>query len=38
MAAAGGPVAGPLGYAALWMVGLVAVFFPLATWAYRRKI
>ncbi|WP_031467967.1 ABC transporter permease [Sciscionella sediminilitoris] len=34
----GGPVAGPLGYAALWMVGLVAVFFPLAMWAYRRRV
>ncbi|MGW4485899.1 ABC transporter permease [Amycolatopsis sp. NPDC004368] len=34
----GGAVAGPLGGALAWMVGAVVVFFPLATWAYRRRV
>jgi oleandomycin transport system permease protein len=34
----GGPVAGPLGGALAWMAGLILVFFPLATWAYRRRV
>lgn len=34
----GGPVAGPLFSTLLWMVGIVAVFFPLAMWAYRRRM
>ncbi|WP_425548738.1 ABC transporter permease [Amycolatopsis ultiminotia] len=34
----GGPVAGPLAGALAWMVGAVVVFFPLATWAYRRRV
>lgn len=34
----GGPVAGPLTGAIAWMVGFVVVFFPLATWAYRRRV
>jgi oleandomycin transport system permease protein len=34
----GGPVAGPLAGALAWMVGLILVFFPLATWAYRRRV
>lgn len=33
----GGPVAAPLGTTVLWMIGIVAVFFPLAMWAYRRR-
>jgi oleandomycin transport system permease protein len=33
----GGPVAAPLGWTALSMVVLVAVFMPLALWAYRRR-
>jgi oleandomycin transport system permease protein len=33
----GGPVADPLLWTCVWMVGLVAVFMPLAMWAYRRK-
>jgi oleandomycin transport system permease protein len=33
----GGPVAGPLGWTALWMLGLVVVFVPLALRAYNRK-
>ena len=34
----GGPVAGPLAGALAWMAGAVVVFFPLATWAYRRRV
>lgn len=34
----GGPVAGPLGGALIWMAGAVIVFFPLATWAYRKRV
>jgi oleandomycin transport system permease protein len=34
----GGPVAGPLLGAAAWAVGIVAVFFPLAMRAYRRRV
>lgn len=34
----GGPVAAPLLSTLLWMVGIVAVFFPLAMWAYRRRM
>ncbi|QUG99773.1 ABC transporter permease [Saccharopolyspora erythraea] len=34
----GGPVAGPLTATLIWMVVLVAVFFPLAMWAYRRRV
>jgi oleandomycin transport system permease protein len=33
----GGAVASPLLGALAWMVGVVVVFFPLATWAYRRR-
>jgi oleandomycin transport system permease protein len=33
----GGPVADPLLWTCVWMVGLVAVFMPLAMRAYRRK-
>lgn len=33
----GGPVAGPLGWTALWMLGLLVVFVPLALRAYNRK-
>ena len=33
----GGPVATPLGYTALWMVGLLVVFVPLAMRGYNRK-
>ena len=33
----GGPVGGPLLGALGWMVGVVAVFFPLAMLAYRRR-
>ncbi len=33
----GGPVAGPLGWTALWMAALLAVFVPLAMRAYRRR-
>jgi oleandomycin transport system permease protein len=33
----GGPVAGPLMWTLCWMVGLLAVFFPLAMRAYRRR-
>ncbi|GAA4665048.1 ABC transporter permease [Kineococcus glutinatus] len=33
----GGPVAGPLTWTVAWMVGLVAVFAPLAVRAYRRR-
>ncbi|MBB4687811.1 ABC transporter permease [Amycolatopsis jiangsuensis] len=34
----GGPVAAPLAGALIWMAGMVAVFFPLATRAYRRRV
>lgn len=34
----GGPVAGPLTATVIWMVAIVAVFFPLAMWAYRRRM
>jgi oleandomycin transport system permease protein len=34
----GGEVAGPLAGAFGWMAALVAVFFPLAMWAYRRRV
>ncbi|WP_033292864.1 ABC transporter permease [Amycolatopsis jejuensis] len=34
----GGPVAGSLAGALAWMAGAVVVFFPLATWAYRRRM
>ncbi|RIJ69566.1 ABC transporter permease [Nakamurella silvestris] len=34
----GGPVASPLLYCLLWMAGLLAVFFPLAVRAYRRRV
>ncbi len=33
----GGPIAGPLGWTLLWMVGFVVVFMPLALRAYKRK-
>ncbi|WP_184074446.1 ABC transporter permease [Nocardiopsis mwathae] len=33
----GGPVAGPLMWTAVWTVLLIAVFFPLATRAYKRR-
>lgn len=34
----GGPVGGPLTATVIWMVALTAVFFPLAMWAYRRRV
>ncbi|OXM72199.1 MULTISPECIES: ABC transporter permease [Amycolatopsis] len=34
----GGPVTGPLLGALAWMAGIVAVFFPLAMRAYRRRV
>lgn len=34
----GGPIAGPLTGSLIWMVAVVAVFFPLATWAYRKRV
>ncbi|MCE7009220.1 ABC transporter permease [Kibdelosporangium philippinense] len=34
----GGPVAGPLLGGLAWMVGLIAVFYPLAMVAYRRRM
>ncbi|ANZ41096.1 ABC transporter [Lentzea guizhouensis] len=34
----GGAYAGPLFGSLIWMVGAVAVFFPLAMWAYRRRV
>ncbi|MER5393391.1 ABC transporter permease [Saccharopolyspora sp. NPDC002686] len=34
----GGPVAGPLTATLVWLVAIVAVFFPLAMWAYRRRV
>jgi len=33
----GGPVAGHVGWTLVWMVGLLAVFAPLAVRAYRRR-
>jgi oleandomycin transport system permease protein len=34
----GGDVAAPLAGGFIWMAVLVAVFFPLAMWAYRRRV
>jgi oleandomycin transport system permease protein len=34
----GGPVAGPLLTSVAWLVGIVAVFFPLAMVFYRRRV
>lgn len=34
----GGAIAGPLTGSLIWMVAAVAVFFPLAMWAYRRRV
>ncbi|GAB3495070.1 ABC transporter permease [Amycolatopsis cihanbeyliensis] len=34
----GGAVAGPMLGMLAWMAGIVAVFFPLAMWAYRRRV
>lgn len=34
----GGPVAGPVLASLAWLVGVVAVFFPLALYAYRRRV
>ncbi|HEY4457448.1 MAG TPA: ABC transporter permease [Pseudonocardiaceae bacterium] len=34
----GGPIAAPLLWAAIWMIGFAAVFFPLAMVAYRRRM
>ncbi|MDX3660229.1 ABC transporter permease [Streptomyces sp. ID05-26A] len=34
----GGAIAGPLTGSVIWMVGAVAVFFPLAMWAYRKRV
>jgi ABC transporter DrrB family efflux protein len=34
----GGPVAKPLTYAVLWMIGLTVVFAPLAIARYRRRV
>ena len=34
----GGPVAQPVFYCLCWMAGLLAVFFPLAVRAYRRRV
>jgi ABC-type polysaccharide/polyol phosphate export permease len=34
----GGPVAEPLTYSILWMIGLVGVFAPLAILRYRRRV
>jgi oleandomycin transport system permease protein len=33
----GGPVANNLIWTLGWMAGLLAVFVPLALWAYRRR-
>ncbi len=33
----GGPVAGPLAATAVWMLGIVLVFLPLAMYAYRKR-
>jgi ABC transporter DrrB family efflux protein len=35
--AIGGPTARPVFYAVLWIVGILAVFVPLAVWRYRRS-
>jgi oleandomycin transport system permease protein len=34
----GGPIAAPMLAAAIWMLGFLAVFFPLAMRAYRRRM
>ncbi|SES33938.1 oleandomycin transport system permease protein [Lentzea xinjiangensis] len=34
----GGAIAAPLTGSLVWMVAAVAVFFPLAMWAYRRRV
>ncbi len=34
----GGAIAGPLTGSLIWMFAAVAVFFPLAMWAYRRRV
>ncbi len=34
----GGAVAAPLTGALIWMAAAIAVFFPLATWAYRKRV
>ncbi|MEU3645979.1 ABC transporter permease [Lentzea sp. NPDC034063] len=34
----GGAIAGPLTGSLIWMAGAVAVFFPLAMWAYRKRV
>lgn len=34
----GGPIAGPLTGSLIWMVAAVAVFFPLAMMAYRKRV
>jgi len=34
----GGPIAGPLTGSLIWMAAAIAVFFPLATWAYRKRV
>ena len=34
----GGPIAAPVLYSTLWGLGLLAVFFPLAVRAYRRRV
>ena len=34
----GGAIAGPLTGSVIWMAGAVAVFFPLAMWAYRKRV
>jgi oleandomycin transport system permease protein len=34
----GGPIAGPLTGSLVWMVAVVAIFFPLAMWAYRKRV
>ncbi|SDG65098.1 oleandomycin transport system permease protein [Lentzea fradiae] len=34
----GGAIAGPLAGSLVWMAAAVAVFFPLATWAYRKRV
>ncbi|MFI6095941.1 ABC transporter permease [Lentzea sp. NPDC051213] len=34
----GGPIAGPLTGSLIWMVAAVAVFFPAAMWAYRKRV
>ncbi|MFS8097111.1 ABC transporter permease [Lentzea alba] len=34
----GGAIAGPLVGSLIWMAAAVAVFFPLAMWAYRKRV